>query len=113
MKKKGKIYDFTDFEETVSTINNSKVNVKSMAVEDFITVPNYISDRRIQNSKPRAYLNNMSEVCFIRNIYDVMYKNDFDDDEYITLRFLNDKYLRGRPEHYDIRISLTTQMYRV
>lgn len=94
MKKKGKLYDFTDFEEAVASINKSKVIVKSMATEDFLDIQSYISDRRIQNSNPRAYLKDMVQVCFIRDSYDLMYKNDF-KDEYSELRFLNDKYLKN------------------
>jgi hypothetical protein len=65
-----------------------------MIVEDFINVPNYISDRRIQNSTPRVYLQSISEVCFKRGCLDLLYKTDF-GSEYQQLRFLNDKYLRN------------------
>lgn len=95
MKKKGKLYDFTDFEECVSSINKSKVIVQSMLPENFLNIPNYVSQRRIQTSSPRAYLKNIVEVCFVRKSYDLMYKNNFDDASYITLRFLNDKYLKN------------------
>lgn len=94
MKKKGKLYDFYDFEECVASINKSRVTVKPMAQENFLYFQNYISDRRIQSSNPRAYLKNMSVVCFTRTSYDLMYKNNFDDD-YISLRFMNDKYLKN------------------
>lgn len=94
MKKKAKLYDFTDFEEAVASINNSKVNVKSLVAENFLNVPNYVSDRRIQNSNPRAYLKNMTEVRFSRKNYDLMYKNNF-EDEYTLLRFMNDKYIKN------------------
>lgn len=94
MKKMGKLYDFRDFEKAVGAINNSKVIVKSLSIEDFLNIPNFVSDRRVQNSNPRAYLKNMSQVCFTRNKYEIMYKNDF-DGEYIPLRFLNDKYLKN------------------
>lgn len=94
MKKKAKLYDFTDFEEAVSTTNNGRVDVKSMTPQSFLNVPNHLSDRRINNSSPRAYLKNMSQVCFQRGIYDLMYKNNF-CDEYIMLRFMTDKYLKN------------------
>lgn len=64
MKKKNKLYDFTDFEEAVASINNFKVIVKSMAI-DFISVLNYVSDRRVQNSNPPAYLKDVYLLTFI------------------------------------------------
>lgn len=94
MKKKTKLYDFPDFEEAVASINNGKVNVKCLVAENFLNVPNYVSDRRIQNSNPRAYLKNMTQVCFSRNNYDLMYKNNF-EDEYTLLRFMSDKYIKN------------------
>lgn len=45
-------------------------------------------------SNPRAYLKNMVEVCFTRNSYDLMYKNN-NDETFTTLRFMNDKYLKN------------------
>ena len=75
MKKKGKLYDLTDFEECVSSINKSKVIVQSMLPENFLNIPNEI----IQTSNPRAYLINMIKVCFTRKSYVPMYKNNFDD----------------------------------
>ncbi|KAJ2954865.1 hypothetical protein O0L34_g3183 [Tuta absoluta] len=93
MKKRGKLYDFTDFEEAVVSINKSKVVVKSMNTEHFFDVQNYVSDRRIQNSNPRAYLKDMVQVCFTRESYDLKYKNNF-KDEYTELRFVNDKFIK-------------------
>lgn len=94
MKKKGKVYDFADFSESVASANLGKVTVKSMLVEDFINVPNYVSERRIQNSSPRVYLNSISQAYFTRCCYDLSYKTEFKND-YQNLRFLNDKYLKN------------------
>ncbi|CAH0724069.1 unnamed protein product, partial [Brenthis ino] len=75
MKKKGKIYDFSDFEECVSSINKSKVIVQSMLPENFLNIPNYVSQRRIQTSNPRAYLKNMVEVDYraLCNALDILH----------------------------------------
>jgi hypothetical protein len=93
MKKKGKLYDFQDFVDAVSSINNSKVIVQSLSPDNFINIPNLVSDRRIQKTSPRAYLKNMVQVTFKRNDFDLYYKNNF-DDEFTALRFMNDKYLK-------------------
>ncbi|XP_063357626.1 uncharacterized protein LOC134660802 [Cydia amplana] len=94
MKHKGKIYDFADFTESVGSANKGKVTVKSMVIEDFINVPNFTSERRIQNSNPRVYLRDITQACFTRGCYDLSYKTEFKND-YQQLRFLNDKYLKN------------------
>lgn len=45
-------YVFADFEAAVVSINNSKVVVKVLQPKTFTNVPNYVYDRRIQNSNP-------------------------------------------------------------
>lgn len=65
-----------------------------MSAENFLNLANFVSDRRIQNSNPRAYLKHMVQVCFTRSSYDLQYKNNF-ADEYISLRFMNDKFLKN------------------
>lgn len=95
MKRKKSIYDFTDFEDAVASANNGKVLVKSMQPQDFVNYVGNVSDRRIQNSSPRAYLKNMTQVCFKRGSFDLHYKEDF-DQEYMSLKFLNDKYLKNQ-----------------
>lgn len=67
----------------------------SMGIQDFIDVPNYVSERRVQTSNPRADLVKMVQVRFDRNSYDLLYKNDFDDQYIIQFRFLNNKYLQN------------------
>lgn len=94
MKKKGKIYDFHDFEEAVSSANNGRVFVKALQAVDFIDLPNIVSNRRIQTCSPRVYLRNITEICFIRSSYDLQYKNDF-SEAYQSLKFLKDKYLKN------------------
>lgn len=94
MKKKGRIYDFTDFEEAVGSANNGKVILKSLQPQDFIDYTNNISDRRIQNANPRVYLKNISQIRFIRSSFDLHYKNDFAEN-YKTMKFLNDKFLKN------------------
>ncbi|KAF9411384.1 hypothetical protein HW555_009785 [Spodoptera exigua] len=69
-------------------------NCTSMLPENFLNIPNYVSQRRIQTSNPRAYLKNIVEVCFVRKSYDLMYKNNL-NDAYTTLRFMNDRYLKN------------------
>lgn len=88
----------------MALINNGKVNVKSLIAENFLNVPNYVSDIRIQNSNPRAYLKNMTQVCFSRNNYNLMYKNDF-EDEYTVLKFMNDKCIYKKSQSVQVRIS--------
>lgn len=94
MKKKGKIYDFADFNESVASANLGKVTVKSALPEDFLNVPNCVSERRIQHSTPRVYLSNVVQACFTRGCYDLNYKTDTEND-YQQLRFLNEKYLKN------------------
>lgn len=94
MKKKGKIYDFSDFEEAVASANNGRVTVKALQANEFLNLPNNVSERRIQQACPRVYLKNITQVSFKRSSYDMLYKNDF-SDEYSSFKFLNDKYLRN------------------
>lgn len=78
MKRKGKLYDYADFVECVSTINHGKVDVNSMTPQSFLNLTNYVSERRINITKPRLYLKNMSQVCFQRKKFN--FKNIFAND---------------------------------
>lgn len=97
MKRKGKIYDFSDFVDTVSSANSGKVTVKEMEVTHFVDICDFTSLRRLQTSTPRVYMKNIVQVMFKRENLNMFYKTDF-DGEFIELRFLKETYLRSRRE---------------
>lgn len=87
LKKKKKVYDFDDFADAVATTNNRKTVVKKMAVTDFCKIADDTSTARIQQSSPRAYLRDMSEILFKKGSLCLFYKTDFTAD-YIQLEYL-------------------------
>lgn len=87
LKKKKKVYDFDDFADAVATTNNRKTIVKKMAVTDFYKIADDTSTARIQQSSPRAYLRDMSEILFKKGSLCLFYKTDFTAD-YIQLEYL-------------------------
>lgn len=65
-----------------------------MQPQDFVNYVGNVSDRRIHNSSPRAYLKNMTQECFKRGSFDLHYKEAF-DEEHVSLKFLKHKYLKN------------------
>ncbi|KAH9643381.1 hypothetical protein HF086_015495 [Spodoptera exigua] len=94
MKRKKHIYDFEDFYQAVSTTRTNIV-VKKMNIDDFCDFEDCSSIYKLQNSSPRAYLCDMSEVTFLRGTHVIRYKTGFFDAEEHTLDFLRLKNIKS------------------
>lgn len=90
MKKKGKIYDFSDFEECVRASNSKNVNVSSMKIGDFRDWKDFSSISKINKINPRPYLKHMVQITATRGSFNLKYKTGFFSDEEFDLDFLMD-----------------------
>lgn len=88
MKKKGKLYDFSDFEECVRKSNSKNVNVSSMKVGDFRDWKDYSSLSKINKISPRPYLKQMVQITATRGSFELKYKTRYFSDEEFDLDFL-------------------------
>nr|XP_053621942.1 uncharacterized protein LOC128681791 [Plodia interpunctella] len=93
LKKNKRVYDFEDFCKAVSDTGPNTV-VKKMTVQDFHDFEDCSSSYKLQNSVPRAYLRNKSEITFRRGSKSMFYKNSHDTEEQIELDFLRVKNLK-------------------
>lgn len=87
LKKMKKVYDFNDFKESVQN-TNSKVVVIDMDIRRFYDWKDFTSQYKLNQIKPRPYLNDMVNLSFSRGKYTMQYKTSFDQDNYIELNFL-------------------------
>lgn len=76
MKRKGKLYDFSDFQEAVRECHSRKVDVKSMEPKDFFEWRDYTSQYKLKKQNPRPYLNDIVQVIARRGDYNLLYRND-------------------------------------
>nr|CAH7755022.1 unnamed protein product [Callosobruchus chinensis] len=103
LKKKKKVYDFLDFEKSVSCANSGKVVVKSMTFSEFYHWKDHSSKAVLSRSKPKVYLSDVVEVTAKRGSLCLEYKTDFVESDLKTLNFLkvslgNKKHQMSLPE---------------
>ncbi|KAJ2937827.1 hypothetical protein O0L34_g17802 [Tuta absoluta] len=99
MKRKGKIFDFNDFKEAVSEAKSGKVKVKEMTVQHFFKYEDCMAPQKVNNRKPRPYLNEMVQMKFTRGKFTITYKKSFDDEYDVELDFIKQKCLKnGLPQ---------------
>lgn len=96
IKAKGKVYDFTDFEDCVKKACSGKVKVKSLKSTDFFLPFDYSSQYKITKNTSRPYLNDMVQIVFKRGSLDLHYKKDFSEQESKSLSFLKTGYLKKK-----------------
>lgn len=94
MKRKKHIYDFEDFHQAVSN-TRTNIIVKEMNMGDFCQFEDCSSTYKLQNSSPRAYLNDMCEVTFFRGTHVISYKTAFHSEETHSLDFLRLKNIKS------------------
>lgn len=97
MKKMGKVYDFSDFEECVRESNSKNVNVSSMKIADFRDWKDYSFLSKINKLRPRPYLRDMVQITATRGSFDLKYKTRFFTDEEFDLNFFLEHINDGFP----------------
>lgn len=98
MKKKKRVYDFSDFEDCVRKAAVGGVDVKSMAVSDFCDWPDVSSSQKLKNAEPRPYLADFVCIRAERGEHAVKCKTAF-DAEPTTVDFIGNRALqRGLSE---------------
>lgn len=94
LKKKRKVYDFSDFQDAVQNSNSGKVNVIKMQHNNFYNWGDFTSNYKLNKIKPRPYLQQIVYLEFTRGEYTLKYKNNF-SEEAVTLNFLSNKVMKN------------------
>lgn len=94
MKRMKKIWDFDDYKKCVQMSNSGRVVVHSMELEDFYVFTDCVSQTKLKKVVPRPYLSSMVTLRFERGSNTLLYKNDFDEEQYKPLNFLLAKSLK-------------------
>lgn len=89
LKRKGKVYDFEDYVESVKS-SYKGVNVVQMNENLFYDWEDHTSQYKLKKTTPRPYLNSMAQVNFQRGERTILYTNTF-RGSFISLNFLNHK----------------------
>lgn len=85
IKSKNKLYDFNDFVESVKTINNGKVVVKSLEPFNFSIWPDLSSKAKLKRNK--VLLKDIVELQAERGNFNLKYRSNFSEN-FKDLNFL-------------------------
>ena len=96
IKKEGKLYDFTDFENAVSKANSGKVNVRSLNYWDFCPWPDHLSAYQLQKEN-RPYISDMKKVVVKRGSLNLFYNLSYDNSPLEEFYFLLNRVKNGFP----------------
>lgn len=91
LKKKGKVYDFSDFVHSVQVTNSGKNVVKIMEISDFFSFQDLASQHKLRKMEPRIYLKDMMCVQVQRGLLKIMYKTSHAEENFTELDFLQVK----------------------
>lgn len=94
LKKKKKVYDFTDFKECIQRSNSSRVVTIEMKLENFYDWKDHASQYKLGKLNPRVYLKDMVHVHFRKGAKVLFYKTSFSDENYTELEFLKAKIMK-------------------
>lgn len=98
LKRKRKVFDFSDFENCVQSSNSGKVSVITMQCNNFYNWKDFTSNYKLNRITPRPYLNEMVHLEFYRGEYTMKYRTEFGSN-LIQLNFLNASVMKtGFPE---------------
>ncbi|XP_050309760.1 uncharacterized protein LOC126745797 [Anthonomus grandis grandis] len=99
MKRKQKIYDFSDFLDAVGSSCKGNVDVKAMNFNDFYVWKNMTSQTKLKKYlENRPYLSDMVQVVAEHGQYTLKYKKSFTGEFYV-LDFLMNKAMKKKQLH--------------
>lgn len=80
LKKKKKVYDFSDFKDAIQSANSGKVNIIDMTLQHFFNFLDYTSKHKLQKLSERIYLKNIVQINFKRGCKSFLYKTHFSEN---------------------------------